>query len=119
MPDADDDRPITQRTVLIWVQTVVLGVVMVVLAAVWLYLFIEKLDVVRGEFKTHFAGVVGLPALGMGALVLVLTLRHTEGPIKFEGLGFKFEGAAAPLVFWIMAFLAMCLGAKLLWELQT
>jgi hypothetical protein len=114
----DDDRSTTQRTVLIWLQTIVLGIVMVVLAVVWLYLFYQHFDVVTEQFKQHFAGVAGLPAIGMGALVLVLTLRHTEGPIKFEGLGFKFEGAAAPLVFWIMAFLAMCLGAKLLWDLQ-
>ena len=117
MPDTDDVQRTTQRTVLIWLQTIVLGVVMVVLAVAWLYLFFDNLTVVRDQFKAHFAAVMGLPAIGMGAIVLVLTLRYTEGPIKFEGLGFKFEGAAAPIVFWIMAFLAMCVGAKLLWQI--
>jgi hypothetical protein len=116
MQDANGNRPILPRTILIWVQAIVLAVTMVVLAVAWLYyLFARKPDVLAGAFDQHFAAVVGVPAIGMGALVLVLTLRQVEGPIKFEGLGFKFEGAAAPIVLWTMTFLAMCVGAKLLW----
>jgi hypothetical protein len=65
--------------------------------------------------EEHFAVVMGLPAAAAGAFILVTLLRQTSGPIEFEGLGFKFRGAAGPIVMWLLCFLGMAGAIKLLW----
>jgi hypothetical protein len=44
-----------------------------------------------------------------------VVLRSTEGPMEFEGLGFKFKGAAGPVVLWAMCFIVIVLGIRVLW----
>ena len=39
------------------------------------------------------------------ALLIVLSLHYVAGEIKFDVIGFKFEGASGPVVLWIMCFL--------------
>ena len=65
--------------------------------------------------KEHFSAIVGLPMAALAALCIVLVLRISSGPLEFEGWGLKFKGAAAPIVFWLLCFLAMAGAIKLLW----
>jgi hypothetical protein len=65
--------------------------------------------------REHFAATVGLPAAALVALCIVYFLEHTGGPIEFEGLGFKFRGASGPIVLWVLCFLAITAGIRLLW----
>lgn len=65
--------------------------------------------------KEHFSAIVGLPMAALAALCIVLVLRISSGPLEFEGWGLKFKGAAAPVVFWLLCFLAMAGAIKLLW----
>ena len=65
--------------------------------------------------KNHFAATIGLPLSAIAALVVVILLEFTSGPIKMKALGFEFEGAAAPAIVWIFCFLAMAFGIKLVW----
>lgn len=65
--------------------------------------------------REHFAAIIGLPSAAAAALFLVLVLSTTSGDIEFEGLSFKFRGAAGPLAFWIACFLAITLAIKLVW----
>jgi hypothetical protein len=65
--------------------------------------------------QEHFAGIVSVPLACIGALCVVLVLRSTEGPMEFEGLGFKFKGAAGPVVLWAMCFIVIVLGIRVLW----
>jgi hypothetical protein len=65
--------------------------------------------------RLHFAAIVGLPSAAAASLFLVLVLSTATGSIEFEALGFKFRGAAGPLVFWIACFLSITLAIKLLW----
>jgi hypothetical protein len=67
----------------------------------------------------HFPAVLGLPGAAAGALVVVLLLRNTEGPIEFSGLGFSFKGASGPVVLWVLCFLAIVAGIRLLWPLSV
>jgi hypothetical protein len=64
---------------------------------------------------THFAATIGLPSAALAALCIVVVLEGTAGPIQLEGLGFKFKGAAGPIVFWIFCFLAITSAIHLLW----
>lgn len=59
--------------------------------------------------------VLGIPSCGMIALFIVLILRTTQGPIEFEGFGFKFRGASGPIIMWILCFLSSVSATKLLW----
>ncbi|MBR0735302.1 hypothetical protein JQ581_00050 [Bradyrhizobium liaoningense] len=65
----------------------------------------------------HFAATIGLPGAAAAAFIIVALFRTTEGQIKLEALGFKFEGAAGPIVMWVMCFLAITIAIKLLWPL--
>ena len=70
---------------------------------------------VEDVLRKHPLAIVGVPeAMGV-ALALVVFLRQTDGPIEFEGLGFKLKGAAGQVTMWIMTFLAIAGAMKLLW----
>jgi hypothetical protein len=51
--------------------------------------------------KEHFGAIIGLPGAAAVAFVLVVFLRQTEGPIEFEGFGFKLKGAAGQILMWV------------------
>jgi hypothetical protein len=65
--------------------------------------------------QDHFAAVVGLPLIAIAAMFVVLVLRMASGPIEVEAGSLKFKGAAAPIVFWILCFLAMSAALRMLW----
>ena len=65
--------------------------------------------------KEHFAAIVGLPMAALGSLCIVLILRISAGPIELEAWGVRFKGAAGPIVFWVLCFLAMTVAIKTLW----
>ncbi len=60
----------------------------------------------------HFPATFGLPLAAGGAFILVVLLRHTQGPIEFEGLGFKFRGASGPVVPGCCVFLRLSQGSS-------
>jgi hypothetical protein len=66
---------------------------------------------------THFASVIGLPCAAAAAFVIIALFRVTEGRIKFEVIGFKFEGASGPIVMWVLCFLAIAAAIRMLWPL--
>jgi len=65
----------------------------------------------------HFGAIVGLPFAGFAALGLVLFLEsRSEQPIEFRGVGFEFKGASGPIVLWVLCFLAIVVGLKVMWS---
>src|SRR6266481_6820111 len=54
----------------------------------------------------HFPVTMGIPCSALGAVILCTLFRTIEGRVKFGGLGFTFEGAAGPIVMWVLCFLA-------------
>jgi hypothetical protein len=66
--------------------------------------------------QEHFAAVIGLPMSAIAALFIVLVLRIASGPIEVEMGPLKFKGGAAPVVFWLICFIAIALMTKLLWS---
>lgn len=67
--------------------------------------------IVLRNYTTFFI----LPYGAFFAYFLVVTLEHARGPIEAEFVGLKFKGAAGPIVFWLLTFLALLLALKLLW----
>ncbi len=68
--------------------------------------------------KDHFAATIGLPFAALAALCLVYFLEIKAGPIQFDGFGFKFRGAAGPVIFCVIVFLAIASAIKLLWNVR-
>jgi len=80
------------------------------------FLLVLPLDTLTQIAIQHFAAVVGLPLAALLAAFIVVALRHTAGPIKFEGLGFKFEGGAGQVILWVICFLALAAAIRVLWS---
>jgi len=69
------------------------------------------------QFKEHFAATIGIPLSALSAFCVVTLLRATTGPIEIEAQGVKFTGASGPIIFWMLCFIVIVIGAKLLWGL--
>src|SRR3989442_1468555 len=86
--------------------------VRIVVAYVILFCFIGAvLALVVGEWRndnlrtlmtSHFRATVGLPVAGLFAFLVVALFRSTEGRVRFEVFGLKFDGASGPIVLWIL-----------------
>ena len=102
-------------TIAAQISAIVIVIAVFALIAAWAFLDVGAsywLPIV----KEHFAAVVGLPMAAAGAFVVVVLLKQgTKEPIEFEGLGFKFRGPSGLVVLWLMCFLGIALGIKLLW----
>lgn len=49
-----------------------------------------------------------------GALILISIFRTTDGPIELK-LGFiEFKGASGPIIMWVVVFMSICAGMKIL-----
>lgn len=67
-------------------------------------------------YEKNFIVIIGLPLAAFGALFIVVFLEQAQGPLEFEGLGFKFRGASGPVVLWVLCYLAFTLSFSLLWR---
>lgn len=65
--------------------------------------------------KYNYLVFFGLPYAAFFAYYLVVALESSRGQIEVEFFQLKFKGAAGPLVFWLLIFLAVLLGFKLFW----
>lgn len=63
----------------------------------------------------QYAATLGVPMSAAAALSIVLLLETAAGPIEIEMTWLKFRGAAAPVVLWILCFLAMTFALSWLW----
>ena len=101
------------KNVITWVLILIVPVVAVV--AVTGFLNLMEPGLMKEVVKDHFAAVVGLPMAALLSAFIVVGLRHSEGPIKFEGLGMKFEGASGQVILWVICFLAIATAIRLVW----
>ena len=100
--------------VVTWVLALVVPVATVVVLTGFLTLIPP--DVLLEIAKVHFAAIVGLPTAAVFSAFLVVVLQQASGPVKFWGLGFKFEGTSGQVVLWIFCFLSVAAAIKLLWN---
>jgi len=99
--------------------TWVIAIVVPIIAAALLSGVLDFMEpgMVVGIVKEHFAATIGLPMAALLSFFIVIGLRHSEGPMKFEGLGFRFEGSSGQVVLWVFCFLAIAAAIKLLWSI--
>lgn len=66
--------------------------------------------------QNHFAALMCVPMAALMAMCVVILLRYAAGPIKLKlPAGFELEGAAGPVVLWVVCFLAIVTAIKLVW----
>jgi hypothetical protein len=70
------------------------------------------------QFRQNFAATLAVPLSAVASFCIVTLLRVTTGPIEVEAQGIKFSGAAGPIIFWILCFIVIVLGVKILWGLS-
>jgi hypothetical protein len=70
---------------------------------------------VHAMVMQRFPVIVGLPAAGIFAYVLVSLFEITSGNVEFSVLGMKLKGAAGPVLMWVICFIAIVFAIHLLW----
>jgi hypothetical protein len=111
-PTSKDDQGIRRSVFLI---AIILSIVAGAALAGLEFMLAQHLDAWQDVVRDHFAAIIGLPSAVFIAFVLVVFLRQTDGPIEFEGLGFRFKGASGQVVMWAVCFLTMAIAIKLCW----
>jgi hypothetical protein len=108
----------TLRRVFNWVVVISTTLFAIFGASFLAYLALQPDSWLVQRWQEHGAAVIGVPLAAVMAMCVVILLRFGTGPIEFEGLGFKFRGAAGEVVFWIFCFLAIVAALRLLWGLE-
>lgn len=93
----------------------VVGVALIVAILTHQVYFALSSGLVSRVAEVQFAAVFCVPIAYVSALLLVLILRIAAGPVEFKFLGFEFQGAAGPLVFWILCFFSIVWAFKIMW----
>ena len=118
MPPVGENLPQSNPERWVEISVRVAAFAIVAAVAVVLLVFIHAIWNDPGANKIvadHARVIVGLPVAGLFSLGVIALFRTTEGTIKFEALGFKFEGASGPIVMWVICFLAISGSIRLLW----
>jgi hypothetical protein len=118
LPIVDENSPPSHLEKWIGVGTRIGAFAMIAIVATVLLVFIHAVwndPGANGIVAKHVRVIIGLPVAGLFSLVVIALFRSTEGTIKFEALGFKFEGASGPIVMWVICFLAISGSIRLLW----
>ena len=64
-------------------------------------------------FVDHMDTSIAVPLAGLSAFLMVALLEINSCPVKFEGLGFKLSDAAGSAMFWVIGFLTILAGIRL------
>jgi len=112
---SEDPNNISQNVILKWT-SVLFFVFMVIIVSIY---SADALLDIPGIDSNDYPGAVAIAYVTFAAslaLMLVLLLNFTLGPIEFNGLGFSFKGASGPVVLWVLCFLAIIAGLSVIYR---
>ena len=123
MSDNDATKPSRWDTrhqhLLRWISVVVssLGILAFLIVLVWMLLSGDATQIhdLKVLLNKNFAGTIVFVGILAASFAAVTFLRQSEGPVEFEGLGFKFKGAAGQVVLWCLCCAVLSACARLLW----
>jgi hypothetical protein len=95
----------------------ILGLMFLTWTTVWLFFVFlwQRQELLEQMMRDHFLAFTGAPMEAISATLVIAVFQTTAGNIEFSGLGFEFRGASGPTVLWIVCFLAIVGGLRLLW----
>ena len=101
------------------VAVVIIGIFVLLIVGYFgyiIFLFRDKEKQIVEGITNHGLAAIGLPIAAITSLTLVLLLEEVFGQtIKVKAIGFEFEGAAGPIILWILGFLAITIAIKSVW----
>ena len=99
-----------------WLLVVMALLTWAVLGPAFAFFIYRDREKLREQFAQYSLIISGLAGMGMAALALVVGFDQYAGrePILFEAFSVKLQGAAGPVVLWVIAFLTMVGCAKML-----
>jgi hypothetical protein len=103
----------TRQLINVGIAIVALGGTGTVILLLWLNRFDP---VVTDLVVKNFAAIIGLPFAFIAAFVVVALFRQGDAPMEFKGFGLEFKGASGEVVLWVLCFLSISGGIKLLWK---
>ena len=65
--------------------------------------------------KQHFPAVIGLSRAATGAFAPVRVFKHREAKVTFKACGIELDTTSSSVILWVIAFLSIAVGIKLLW----
>ena len=69
--------------------------------------------------REHPGGTIGIAVSAISAFSVVAILDVlARDPIEIKVPGFALKGAAGPVVLWVVCFLALVAGGKILWDVK-
>ena len=113
--DSSYSLPLGIRRLIIWGVILGSGSVGVSYLIFLIYWTWQQQGWVKDVVQQHFSATVGLPLAAVGSFLLVTVLQISAGKIEFDALGCKLKGASGPVVLWVVCFLAIATGIKVLW----
>jgi hypothetical protein len=91
------------------------AILLLVAFTTWVFVVAFTPQTLQEVARKHFLYVVGTPVSCMVAFIVLGAFRATSGPIQFKALGFEFQGAAGPVVLWLVVYLGCVGGMVALW----
>jgi hypothetical protein len=102
-----------------WLSRVAFGALaamaLVFLCALWT--LVEKIPAMdlAGIVERHGIAFIGVPVAAALALFLISVIRAIDGPMEFDLLGLRANGAGAAIILWIAVFVAVGLLIRAMW----
>lgn len=79
------------------------------------YLLLDPQSWLIRIIRDQFAAIILPPLMMVSAMVVVISLKISGGPVKFKILGFDFEGTSSQVIMWVLVYLVFVFSVKLLW----
>jgi hypothetical protein len=102
-----------------WVKFIVIWNIIIAIGLWWTCFFLTWPGELVPIYFTHFPVTVGIPCAMTGAFIICALFRTIDGRIKFGGLGFTLEGAAGPIIMWVICFSSFVISIRVLWPLTA
>lgn len=95
---------------------IVISVLAALLCSMYIcYLVMNNHDEVYSLIRDNIVCVIGLPWAALTSFILITLFETFSGDVKIKFGNVEFQGAASPLIMWIMIFLVIVGGIRILW----
>ncbi|MGA3302171.1 MAG: hypothetical protein ABSC72_02660 [Methylovirgula sp.] len=108
-----------QAQVLKWTLVSLVVMIAAALTASLIYVIVHNQDSLRDDAAHHVTAILCVVGAAIAALLLVVFFRRDGNAMDIEALTIRFRGGAGALLLWILAFLAMVAGLRILWPMVS
>ncbi|PON11909.1 hypothetical protein C2W62_42365 [Candidatus Entotheonella serta] len=98
-----------------WIAVIVATVGGLLFSAFFIWRILVDPELIKLLTHDKLMPVFGIPLAVLIAFCIVAILQATAGTISFKIIGLEFEGAAGPVVLWVLCFLNIVFSIRLLW----